>query len=284
MTITVTAVDADDDNILGIPPEAGEVTRDIVKVTLFDASSGFTYVYEQGAGGIFTLVTVAGRPASPYTVVSVGNEVTISGVNAGDVYEIDTLLKFDAVIVNSAATNTATFDLGLFSIGSASTAAPIDQNFAVVATDGDGDSVTSTIQTTIVQNFTGSSAGDNTGTTINGDATANVIAGNGGNDVINGGDGDDFLYGGGGNDTLSGGNGNDVLEGGTGADSLTGGAGNDVFVLSNAAITNGTGNIDTITDYAVGDTIRHYGDPERSDRHECGEPHSAERQHRSAAG
>jgi TP901-1 family phage major tail protein len=36
---------------------------------------------------------------------------------------------------------------------------------------------------------------------------------------------------------------------------MTGGAGTDTFVLSNAAITNGPGNVDTITDYAAGETV-----------------------------
>ncbi|HVL79253.1 MAG TPA: hypothetical protein VM346_08200, partial [Sphingomicrobium sp.] len=43
--------------------------------------------------------------------------------------------------------------------------------------------------------------------------------------------------------------------GGAGADTMTGGAGNDIFVLSNHAITLGAGHVDTITDYATGEDI-----------------------------
>ena len=54
---------------------------------------------------------------------------------------------------------------------------------------------------------------------------------------------------------MNGGAGNDVLRGDTGADTLTGGTGTDTFVLSNAAVTNGAGNVDIITDYAAGEII-----------------------------
>ncbi|MFL6801469.1 MAG: hypothetical protein ACJ8EQ_06845, partial [Sphingomicrobium sp.] len=65
----------------------------------------------------------------------------------------------------------------------------------------------------------------------------------------------DFLYGGGGNDTLNGGAGTDTLIGDTGADTLNGGADADTFILSNAAITNGAGNVDIIGDYTAGEIV-----------------------------
>ena len=69
-------------------------------------------------------------------------------------------------------------------------------------------------------------------------------------DTLTGSSGDDILRGEGGNDTLDGAGGNDTLIGGTGADTLTGGLGNDIFVLSTPL-----NNVDTITDYAAGDTV-----------------------------
>src|SRR6185295_5846942 len=129
------------------------------------------------------------------------------------------------------------FDLGIFSLGTQSNGLPIDQTFNVTATDSDGDFVTSHLTTTIANAVAGNAVGTTAGDTLNGDATDNVLAGNAGNDTLNGGDG------------------NDILVGGTGADTLTGGAGNDTFVLSNAAVTNGAGNIDIITDYTAGEII-----------------------------
>jgi hypothetical protein len=143
--------------------------------------------------------------------------------------------------------------LGIFTIGTFNAGIPIDQDFTVVATDGDGDSVTGVIQTTIVADVAGNQVGTSGADNIVGGAGDNALAGNAGNDTISGGDGNDYVYGGGGNDTLSGGIGNDVLEGGTGADNLTGNAGNDVFVLSTAAIT--AGQVDTITDYGTTDIV-----------------------------
>ncbi|HUQ70291.1 MAG TPA: Ig-like domain-containing protein, partial [Planctomycetaceae bacterium] len=107
--------------------------------------------------------------------------------------------------------------------------------------------------------------GTNGTNTINLGNATDLGFGVGGNDTITGNDGNDSLSGGSDNDTLDGGAGddvlwgassNDTLIGGPGADILTGGTGTDIFVLSNTAVTNpGPANIDTITDYAAGETI-----------------------------
>ena len=56
--------------------------------------------------------------------------------------------------------------------------------------------------------------------------------------------------------SIYGNNGDNIITSGGGADYLVGGAGNDVFVLSNAAITSpGPANISAIADYAAGDVI-----------------------------
>ena len=67
--------------------------------------------------------------------------------------------------------------------------------------------------------------------------------GTAGNDTING------LAG---NDTINGGAGADSINGGSGSDSLVGGLGNDDFLFADAP---GIGNIDTITDFALGDRL-----------------------------
>ncbi|HEX6072762.1 MAG TPA: DUF5801 repeats-in-toxin domain-containing protein [Sphingomicrobium sp.] len=241
--------------------DAGESLQDINSVTIFDfTKSGNTKV----AVGQVTIVdpgdnlphdvTVLGGQTYTVTFNSDGT-VTIEGLGATDEYKIGTPTNFNSVIVESDASNTTTYDLGIFSLGTFNAGTPMDINLPIIATDGDGDIVDSIVMATIVNgtvgNFVGTSGDDsNTGNT--GD---NVLAGNAGNDTLNGGDGNDTIYGGSGNDTLSGGIGNDILRGGTGADTLNGGAGNDQFILSNAAITNGAGNVDIIQDYAAGDVI-----------------------------
>ncbi|MBE0587536.1 MAG: hypothetical protein IH617_05765, partial [Hydrogenophaga sp.] len=68
-----------------------------------------------------------------------------------------------------------------------------------------------------------------------------------------GNDGANALSGLTGNDVLDGGAGADTLNGGRGSDTLTGGAGNDVFRFAD---TLGATNVDTVTDWAVGDRIQ----------------------------
>ena len=83
-------------------------------------------------------------------------------------------------------------------------------------------------------------AGNEFGQAIGGTNGANVLAGNGGADDLAGFGGDDILLGGDGNDTLNGGAGHDILNGGNGAD---------LFVFADAL---GSGNVDTIQDFASG--------------------------------
>ncbi|MBB3018560.1 Ca2+-binding RTX toxin-like protein [Microvirga lupini] len=89
----------------------------------------------------------------------------------------------------------------------------------------------------------------------------NALVGLGGNDVLNGRIGNDYLEGGEGHDTLwgqdgadvlTGGSGSDTLSGGAGSDQLTGGVGSDLFRFDTAL---GTGGIDRITDFTVGQDL-----------------------------
>jgi len=86
--------------------------------------------------------------------------------------------------------------------------------------------------------------------TIKGSGGADTIDGGSGSDVLSGGAGNDVISGGSGDDTISGGAGHDVISGGDGFDVLIGGAGNDTFTSSS-----GNFNGDTISDFAIGDSI-----------------------------
>jgi Ca2+-binding RTX toxin-like protein len=81
------------------------------------------------------------------------------------------------------------------------------------------------------------------------------IKGTDGNDTLNGTTGADVVKGLGGDDVLSGGGGDDVLSGGTGNDKLTGGAGKDAFVFDTVPNRSTDWNVDTITDFSVGNDI-----------------------------
>ncbi len=84
------------------------------------------------------------------------------------------------------------------------------------------------------------------------DTLTSVDRGGGSGAQLYGEGGNDTLYGWGGGDYLFGGSGNDWLDGGFGSDVLNGGEGLDSFAFTSAL---GTGNVDTIQDFAAGDTI-----------------------------
>jgi Ca2+-binding RTX toxin-like protein len=78
---------------------------------------------------------------------------------------------------------------------------------------------------------------------INGTPGPDTLTGTAAAEAINGLAGNDILNGAGGNDSLNGGDGND---------NLTGGVGNDSFLFATAP---GAGNVETITDFALGDRM-----------------------------
>jgi Ca2+-binding RTX toxin-like protein len=128
--------------------------------------------------------------------------------------------------------------LGYFSYGEDSAGDPVDLSYDIIGIDGDGDTVSGTIEATLYP------AGA-TQSGVNDDAPNDTLTGTNGIDYLLGNLGDDVLSGLGGDDVLIGGAGMDTLTGGAGIDTLTGGAGADRFVL-----TNGDGP-DLITDFSV---------------------------------
>jgi Ca2+-binding RTX toxin-like protein len=95
------------------------------------------------------------------------------------------------------------------------------------ASDADGSSIRTEVQSLVRQTVGDSSAnlmtGDGLSDRMIADNGNDTLNGLGGEDILNGGLGDDLLYGGTGNDLVSGGEGTDRLWGGLGADSHVGG-------------------------------------------------------------
>ncbi|MDA7087730.1 type I secretion C-terminal target domain-containing protein, partial [Pseudomonas sp. SA3-5] len=169
------------------------------------------------------------------TLVDNGNSITIQGMQDSWTYQISSDTGFSAVYVEGAA-DTDEFSLGFFTYTQTAAGEPIDLNFDITATDGDGDSVTSAINSTLYP----------LASSVEGDDSANVINGTSGVDHLFGYGGDDTLSGLLGNDVLSGGDGEDTLIGGLGNDLMSGGAGKDTFVWNS-----GDTGIDHITDFTV---------------------------------
>ena len=140
----------------------------------------------------------------------------------------------------SAASGSDPFSLGQFSYSQTLPEQPIDLAYQLQGSDGDGDSILSTLNSTLYPQAN----------VIEGSTTLpsnDTLTGTSGNDWIFGHDGNDNLSGLLGNDALVGGNGDDTLNGGPGNDLLSGGAGNDSFVWNN-----GDTGVDRITDFTPG--------------------------------
>ncbi|MGQ7957202.1 retention module-containing protein [Pseudomonas sp. SP16.1] len=157
---------------------------------------------------------------------------SVDGLNpeAFNAIEIEAIESTNG-IVNTDGTVTS-FKLGEFSFGQSTDLDPVSFELPVIGTDGDGDSVTSSM-----------------GVTVYPDTKSMVGTANG--DLIVGDGGENYLFGLAGNDTLVGNGGDDILLGGLGSDSLDGGAGKDVFVWQ-AGEGVGGGVTDTVLNFVKG--------------------------------
>lgn len=215
------------------------------------------------------------------TLNGMGGADTLIGGDGSDTYYVDN--AGDAVIETNALLSSGGSDLVISSItyelGANVENLRLNSSAAI---NGTGNTLNNTIYAgggaNIIEGGAGvdtlsyvyASTTGTTGVTLNlsilnssGQATASGISGadlvknienlTGSNyaDALTGNAGANALAGGTGDDTLDGSSGNDVLNGGAGNDSLTGGAGLDTFVF-NVGLSS-TGNVDTITDFAVAD-------------------------------
>jgi len=242
VTIVVTALLADNDQEFDITPltlEAGESKADITSVRVFDA------------GGVDVTALFADGDLNNGNISIVDGVATISGLQEGYQYEINTSSSFSSVVVESPDTNTHGFDLGVFSLQTLNDQTPIDLSYNLVSADLDGDTAEGSLDLTLLPNNPDTQIGsEGVNDVLTGDGNDNSLAGLGGNDTLNGWGGSDHLFGGGGNDILNGGDGHDILIGGTGSDTMTGGAGSDVFKFSGGDLSGG--GVDQITDFNIG--------------------------------
>jgi Ca2+-binding RTX toxin-like protein len=175
-----------------------------------------------------TVYDTSNNVVTATTLVDNGDSITIKGLQAGWTFEITSTTEFNAVKIE-AATGTSEFKLGVFSYGEDSDGLPIELDYNIIGTDGDGDSITGSLDVNLYP----------AGATLEGDDLNNMLNGTNNTDYLLGRDGNDILFGNGGDD---------LLIGGYGDDEMTGGSGKDAFLFSLAA---NSGN-DTIKDFEAG--------------------------------
>ena len=211
--ITVSAILADADNVF-FGDTHGESPIGITSVKVYSG----------------TLAEVQNGTATDQTSnVNINIEdgiATIDGLKEGWIYQVQTADDFSAIQVGVDAGN---IKLGVFSYGLQSDGLPIELDYNIIGTDGDGDSITGSLDVNLYP----------AGATLEGDDL---------NNMLNGTNNTDYLLGRGGNDILFGNGGDDLLIGGYGDDEMTGGSGKDAFLFSLAA---NSGN-DTIKDFEAG--------------------------------
>ena len=209
VNITLAAIVADADDFFYNDDGVGEtkVALDIDNINVYDASGN---LMEAGVD---------------YTYTDHGDTITLNGLQQGWDFEIVTEgenEQFSAVQID-AATGTDEFKLGKFSYGQESDGNPIELNYDIEGTDGDGDAVTGTVDVVLYPD----------GSTVEGTDSGETLNGTDQTDYILAYDGDDSLFGFEGEDTLIGGQGNDTMDGGADADtfifSLAENSGNDTI-------------------------------------------------------
>ncbi|ATG73540.1 hypothetical protein AN401_06445 [Zobellella denitrificans] len=159
-----------------------------------------------------------------FKIVSFDEEGNAEAFNA---IEIEAVESASGVVDND---NVSTdFKLGSFSFGQSSELEVVTFELPVTGFDGDGDSVSSTINVTVYPDI-------------------KSIEGTNDDNLLTASDDGSYLFGYAGNDILIGGAGDDILIGGLGNNTLTGGDGADIFRFIEAD----AGSVNTITDFEKG--------------------------------
>jgi large repetitive protein len=143
-TVKIHAINADDDTVL--TGDSGDVTQPI------SASN----VVVESAGSV--------------TITQSGNDVIISGLQAGDKVYFTSTASFDRVeITNQGGTGTDSFSLGGFEVGSARPGSPVSMDFGLKVTDKDGDTSTGDFRVTLDSSVlvVGKNISDTTSSAVN---------------------------------------------------------------------------------------------------------------------
>ncbi|MFC5301318.1 calcium-binding protein, partial [Azospira restricta] len=215
-TIVVAGESKDADFKLRIYNESGSATNQdvtLVGTSLSTEQRMLTpeeIIIRDGDGVIQDNDLHVAQDGSGLILYDIGNDWTfeIKSVDATDTPEAFNVVEIEAIeaemvdgtLVLSDETTTS-FKLGEFSYGEDTELSPVTIELPVIATDGDGDAVTSDVQL-VVYPDTISMVGTDSGETMTGDANANYMFGEGGDDILVGNGGDDILSGDGGNDTF----------------------------------------------------------------------------------
>lgn len=193
----------------------------------FDAPVSSMSATLEGLDSVAIMDTVYGEKAV-WTAYLDGEQVA-AGVVDGDL-----LLGQDQVLTLDLARTGSLFDTvlleyddapvvlqGAYRVVSVSSEMNHMLSYDLVATDGDGDTVTGRLD--VVLDGDGDIVGTEGPDVIGGSAEGDILAGGGGDDLVLGQGGDDILFGSGGDDSLDGGPGKDILVGSGGEDVLFGG-------------------------------------------------------------
>jgi len=214
--------------VLGAPG-----TFDFAALTA-DIIGGFDTL-QSTAGGAVTVVVNATRGLDDFTTIDGSGAAGDKLTTADAALDVSAIALTDFEELESTAGSAATFTVASNQLtgggGALTTFTASTANSTLTVTGGTLDA--SALTLTNIDTFTTTNGG---GTTFTGTGNADTITGGAGGDTVDGRAGDDLLMGGGGTD---------ILTGGTGAD---------IFAGTKSEL-----NGDTITDLAIGDTVRLLG-------------------------
>ncbi|WP_326491572.1 Ig-like domain-containing protein [Desulfolithobacter dissulfuricans] len=229
----------------------------------FDAPVSSMSATLEGLDSVAIMGSIYGEQAV-WTACLDGEQVATGVVNG------DLLLGQEQVLTVDLAQTGSLFDtvvleyddapvplMGAYRVVSISSEMNHSLSYDVVATDGDGDTVSGRLN--VVLDGDGDIIGTHGPDVIGGSSEGDILVGGDGDDLILGHGGDDTLFGSSGKDSLDGGSGNDTLVGGPGEDILVGSEGDDVLFGGDADGLPGAG-VDTLTGDGVADSSDAGGD------------------------